>query len=252
MSIKLLTMAISWAQNVNKKILDSTQITIGEGGYVEDKSANGEFEERRLTSLAVPDTFNVVMDFNWLEKDEYGQSEFDRFVNWYKYVHKRGTKPFWFDTITDFDINGAINKINPVTKEESKCQYKITSSLKPVKSGFCYRVTMTWKEVYSGAGILVQQNEIVPDRMTVDNGHIQLYFNHKPIVDPDHPAPSKEDFKLYIKEVNETEYLLENITSVELDGSCENIYFNEIENPGTYFIKVVYKTYPLTDGLEVQ
>lgn len=242
-------MAITWADNVNTRILDQTQINIGDGGFVEDKGSNGEFKERRLTSLAVPDTFSVQMDFDWLVKDQYGLSEFDRFVTWYKYVHKRGTKPFWFDSITKFNVNGSINPVNPITGQTEKCQYKITSGLKPVKSGFSYRVTMTWEEVYSGPGILIEPPTLAPDHMLVENGHITLFFNHKPVPDPDHPAIS--DFKLSYCLVGETEYTDLEITTLTPDGNIENIYFDELPK-GNYFIKLSYLDMPLIEPLGVK
>lgn len=244
-------MAISWADNVNRRILDQTTINIGEGGFVEDKSSNGEFSERRLTSLAVPDTFNVVMDFDWENKDENGLSEFDRFVYWYKYVHKRGTNAFWFPEITRFNVNGSINPVNPITGKETYCQYKITSSLKPQKSGFSYRVTMTWVEVYSGPGIIPIQPTLSPDRMIVENGHISFFFNHTPSRDPEHEIPKIEDFTVQYKKTDEPEYTTVPLTNMDADGNIEHLFFEPLAS-GIYFIKVVYKGIPLNEMLEVK
>ena len=131
---------IGWPMGVNKKILDSTSITVGEKGYSEDAGDAGVFSERRLNSLYAPDTYPVSMDFNWLEKDENGKSELDRFVDWYKYRHKRGVKPFEFPAISNFNIRGSIKT----------CYYKIISAPTMQKSGFCMRVSMQWTEVYRG------------------------------------------------------------------------------------------------------
>lgn len=241
-------MAILWADNVNTRILDQTQITIGDGGYVEDKSSSGDFKERRLTSFYVPDTFSVVMDFDWLVKDANGMSEFDRFVTWYKYVHQRGTIPFWFSPITRFNILQPENPVNPITGEETLCQYKITSSLKPQKSGFSYRVTMTWEEVYSGPGIIIPESTLAPDKMYVENGHIQFFFNHT-------PAPgtvNASDFTVSKKLVSDNTFIPITISSMKTDGDVVHIYFNKITEEGTYFIKVVYNGIALNDGLEVR
>lgn len=239
------SMAISWAENVNQRILDSTQINIGEGGYVEDKASSGEFKERRLTSLSVPDTFSVVMDFDWLEKDVNGLSEFDRFIIWYKYIHKRGTKPFYFPSITKFNVNGSIVRTNPVTKEKELCQYKITSGIKPQKSGFSMRCSMIWEEVYSGTGIYVLPKTCVLDRMIVQNGHIKTYFN----ITPSKPKEAT-DFQIQAKKIADTDYEDIPITAVTNDGNITHIYFDDLQ-PSTYFIKVTCEGVTLYDGLEV-
>ena len=104
---------INWANQVNKKIIDSTKIVIGENGFVDNESDSKNFAERYLTSISSPDTLNVVMDFDWsgddpvYPKDENGYTEFDRFVIWYKFEHKRGVNPFWFPAITKFNADGS-------------------------------------------------------------------------------------------------------------------------------------------------
>ena len=130
---------VGWATNVNKIIIDQTSLTVGEGGFLENKNESG-YEERSLTSLASPDTFNVVMDFDWYKEDKNGLTEFDRFKKWYKFVHQRGTNPFEFPSITKENVMG----------KTKTCLYKIISSFNGTKSGYSQRVTMTWKEVFNG------------------------------------------------------------------------------------------------------
>lgn len=164
--------SVGWPVNVNTKIIDSTTISIGEGGFIEDQSSNG-FKYRRATSLASPDKYNVTMDFNWLEKDENGLSEFDRFVRWFKYKHQYGANPFWFDSIARFSING------PVYDDSGnvvQCKYKIASALNTQKSGFCMRVTMTWEEVYVGE-IEYTEKDLTLDRLEGKKGEITLVYN---------------------------------------------------------------------------
>lgn len=157
---------INWAANVNQKVLDSTDFEIGASGYSESKSESGNFSERSLTSIIGIDTYNVVMDFDWLVKDENGDSEFTRFVKWYKYNHKRGINPFWFPSISDFSQ----------TQSMKNCLYKITSSLKPKKSGYSYRVSMTWEEVYSGI-IDVNLSELEIDHIIIESdGRIEIVY----------------------------------------------------------------------------
>lgn len=237
-------MAIAWADNVNQIIVDQTTLSIGENGFVENSSSDKVVEERALTSLAVPDIFNVVMDFDFEKRDENGLSEFDRFITWYKYYHRRGTVPFWFPSITRFNSNGAINPVNPVTKETQLCQYKITSAIKPTKSGLSMRCNMTWKEVYSGAGILAVPSTLHLDRMIVRNGHIETYFNHKPSM------PITEGFTVEYKLISAASFEEATITSIEDDGNRYLISFEPLE-AGTYFVKLSYGGISLSDGLVV-
>lgn len=165
---------VGWPVNVNTKILDSTTISIGEGGFVEDSSSNG-FKYRRATSLANPNKYQVTMDFDWLTKDANGLSEYDRFVRWFEYKHQYGANPFWFDSITRFSINGPVydGSGNIV-----QCKYKISSALNCQKSGFSMRVTMTWEEVYVGI-IEIQEDQLVLDRTEGKLGEITLVFSTK-------------------------------------------------------------------------
>lgn len=239
-------MVIGWAKNVNKRILDSTSIQIGEGGYVEDKGENNSVvSERRLTSLFSPDKFEVQMDFDWLEKDENGMSEFDRFISWYKYVHKRGVNPFWFPSITKFDTQGPISKRNPITGELSPlCQYKITSGIKPVKSGFSMRCSMTWVEVYCGPGIIIAQPENFPDRIVVENGKVSCFFLSQ-IQDI-----SVDDFKLEYKGIADDEFSQLDIINYTTEKNRIDLFYSNLLE-GSYFVKLTYKDIVLTEAIGV-
>lgn len=221
-------MVIAWAENVNDKILDSTQITIGEGGYVEDKSESGAFTERRLTSLAVPDVFEVIMDFNWEEKDKDGNSEFDRFVNWYKFTHRRGVNPFKFPSITKFNVNGSL----------TTCQYKITGPLKPTKSGFCMRVSMQWKEVYSGA-INVKTPVLKIDHIEAENGTLYVYYNFTPV-----ETPSIDNYKLSLTQNLEDSFLDAPLSDIVMDTRLAKMKFNKKSATGPWFARLNQSTEP--------
>lgn len=241
-------MAIAWADNVNQKIIDSTSLDIGSKGFVDNKSSDGVVNERNLTSLSAPDTFNVVMDFDFAERDENGLSEFDRFITWFKYVHKRGTIPFRFPAITRFGVDGPINPTNPITGENQLCLYKITSGIRPSKSGLAMRCSMTWEEVYSGAGILAVPSTLLLDRMSVSNGRFEAFFNHKP------SEPITEGFTIQYKKINDAEYTTAEITDITADGNRYLIDFEPIPSlaqPTTYFVKLTYGNITLSDGLEV-
>ncbi|MBQ0111954.1 MAG: hypothetical protein KBT03_02380 [Bacteroidales bacterium] len=157
---------IGWPVGVNRRILDSTSIVVGDKGYVEDSGDQASFTERRLVSLYAPDTYNVSMDFNWEDKDENGESELDRFVKWYKFRHKRGVNPFEFPSISKFNSFGA-------TKT---CYYTITGPLQLQKSGYCMRVTMAWKEFYSGV-IEIPDKVIRPISTQLSVGQVYCKLN---------------------------------------------------------------------------
>lgn len=169
---------IRWPANVNRKIIDSTTITIGENAYTENKSDSGNFSDRYLTSLFSPDTYQVVMDFDWQEKDSNGDSEFDRFVKWYKYDEQRGTNAFEFPSLTRFGVNGSgyyrtelgessADKRYRAGNSVELSRYRITSALQVQKSGFCFRVTMSWIEVFTKT-IEFPDKEAVPQTDTSD------------------------------------------------------------------------------------
>ena len=220
---------ISWRTDVNTRILDSTTISTGEGGWKEDSSENG-FKQRRAVSLAVPDKYQVTMDFDWLEKDENGNSEFDRFLSWYKYRHMYGTNPFWFESIARFNING------PITTEDNKpvmCQYKITSGLSFSKSGFCMRCTMTWEDVYTGiVQAKIPSSEI--DHLEAENGKLYIIYSNTP---DEYPSPTSNSF-YYSKNLESTDlsdFTKFEISRTELSGSKGIFYTTSLES-GTYKI----------------
>lgn len=180
---------VRWPPSVNKKIIDSTTITIGENAYVENKSDSGNFSDRYLTSLFSPDSYQVVMDFDWQEKDLNGDSEFDRFVKWYKYDEQRGANPFEFPSITRFGVNGSgyyqselgESAANPKYRAGNSVElsrYRITSALQVQKSGYCYRVTMAWQEVFTKTiEIPSKTAEILKGQCDVSPGRVTVYYS---------------------------------------------------------------------------
>lgn len=154
-----------WADFVNKKILDSTTISAGTGGVIEDSQESGA-KRRRLASSAVADVFAVTMDFDWLEKDSQGFSEYDRFMRWYKYSHKRGTVPFSFPSITKFNTQGSL----------VDSLYLIISEPQAQKSGFSMRVTMTWREYFTGVvEVSLSDREIT--NISGTSKYLRVYYN---------------------------------------------------------------------------
>lgn len=202
---------ISWRTDINTKILDSTTISIGEGAWAEDSSENG-YKQRRAKSLVNSNKFQVTMDFNWLEKDAEGNSEFDRFCNWYKFRHQYGANPFYFESIERFNINGPVvgSDGNPIM-----CQYRITSAPNFQKSGFCMRCSMTWEEVYRGT-ILAQRPIFQPDHISAERGKIYVVFTDIPA-----EYPNPETFLFYRTE-NLTSRDISDFTKVTIDRCFMN------------------------------
>jgi hypothetical protein len=220
---------IGWDSSVNKKIIDQTGMEIGVDGLIEDQDKSG-WSEMRPTSLCVPDVFQVVMDFDWAEKDENGFSEYDRFVNWYKFKHQRGAFPFSFPSITKFGYN----------KDSPFSLYKITSSLKPTKSGYSYRVSMTWKEVFSGEIDIPFVNPDISS-IFVKNGQVNVIYTEKPDTEPV-PSTDSKNFSainpyISFRRKDGISFSILPITSIKQNGNEVIFYFSAFES-GIYFVKV--------------
>lgn len=173
---------VGWAKNVNKVIIDSTTVNIGENAVVEDELETGK-KKRRVRMSNVPDKFEVTMDFDWFQKDNDGLTEKDRFLSWFKNVHKYGCNPFEFPTI-------CAGSGSPVGTNE---WYRITSGIKGQKSGLSMRVTMTWETVYNG--IINVSNPV----LEID--HIESYADHCDIIlkqqPPVEPTSQTWQIKIY-------------------------------------------------------
>lgn len=234
---------IDWAPLVNKRILDSTTFTIGQEGYEEDKSSSGNFKDRYLSSLFVPDQFQVQMDFSYIEKrDDYGNlipetssewdsalSEYDRFIKWYKFDHKRGINPFVFPSITKFNVNDTTNN-RPL------CQYRITSAISPQKSGYCMRVSMTWEEVFSGIIEVTESECVLQDLQCKINGTtgkaIAQYSN---VLDSSHCVPTKCTLKYKI--ATATDWTTTDIQDCVKQGKSAYLYFSAPTVKGNYSLQ---------------
>ena len=226
---------IGWAGNVNQRIIDQTTFTIGEGGIIEDSNANG-FTDTRATALTVPDSYQVIMDFDWgntpadfqYPVDSDGNSEYDRFIRWYKFKHKKGTNPFWFPAITKQNINNLRSDDNA-----GMCLYKITSSLSPQKSGNSMRVSMTWKEVYSGM-IEMPEIEAEPDSITALNGAVTIKYKEIP-----DETPLIDDYTFQYS-YNEGDFEDLTISKYLQKGINTVFYFEKFSAAGLYEIKVTH------------
>ena len=161
---------VGWASNVNRIIIDSCQITIGENALQKDSLENGK-EKTRLSSSIPPKKFQVTMDFDWLEKDKNGLTEKDRFLNWYQYVLQYGANCFQFPSI----LLGENKKVYE--------WYRITSAVQGGKSGYSVRFTMTWESTFEGT-ITIPESEISLDKIGVHKSYIDVIFSDTPVTYP--------------------------------------------------------------------
>lgn len=229
-----------WPVNVNKIILDSTPVTVGEGATVQDSLEAGGLKKSRLTCSNPPDKFSVTMDFDFSEKKYLNNkyTECDLFWAWYKTVHKYGTVPFQFPAIL---INS--------NRQEGYCQeeighgsvpdleyYCITSAVNGEKSGLSQRVTMTW-ETYATGVMQVEEEEFGVDHINATNGKIEVVLNSTPQYEPDSSTWTVYYRKVVSGQSDVTGTLL--ISGCEFDGDrTAYLYFEEITEPGTYIITI--------------
>jgi hypothetical protein len=166
-------MYISWPNNVNKIIIDSTSITVGENATVEDSLEAGGQKKKRLVSANPPDKYNVTMNFDCVTKGQDGYTELERFYIWYKHIHCYGVNPFEFPAMlinsnrltgesqedTEYIVKRIANH-DPTAKLPDNEHYIITSAVEGSKSGNDQQVTMTW-ETYATDAFTVSGNTSV-------------------------------------------------------------------------------------------
>jgi hypothetical protein len=162
---------INWASNVNKVILDSTQISLGENAVKTDTLENGK-KKTRLACSVPTKTYQVTMDFDWLEQDENGLTEKDRFFNWYQYKLKYASNCFRFPSI--------LLGNDSATYE----WYRITNAISGQKSGHSIRITMTWESVYEGV-ISVPTQTVSIQSVNFKKNYLSLWFSETPDSYPD-------------------------------------------------------------------
>lgn len=143
---------IGWPTDVNRTILDSTTFTFGENATKSDELENG-LKRTVLKGGYNPDKYSVVMTFNWMKKIPHrnNKTEFQLFVDWYKYQHRYGSVPFEFPKLL-YASNTGIQVYDKVDEREGVAEYyRIVSATQGKKSGEEVEVNMTWETVYSGS-----------------------------------------------------------------------------------------------------
>ena len=241
-----------WPTNVNKLILDSTSVTVGEGAVITDSLETGGQKKSRLARANPSDKYQVTMTFSFDEesKDENGQTELDRFWSWLKWKHCYGTNPFKFPAILlnsnrqrgwsqeerGYIANQMNNQGLDVTPDDIPDYeyYCITSAAEGTKSGTHCQITMTW-ETYATGVISVPDETATVDDISATNGYVDVFFTETPQTEPDNNS-----FTLYIDDVETA------TTAYVFDGDVTLRLFFEPLTPDpqtvTHTAKILNKT----------
>lgn len=216
---------IGWASNVNKIIIDSTNISIGKNAIKSDESLSG----RKISSLKgsyIADEFSVEMDFNCVDEiGSTGKTEYQLFYEWYKYKHKYGTVPFSFPQIMYSPQTGIM------IEDQDPCLYefyKITSAVDGSKKGNDIRVKMTWVSVYSGV-IQVDSPAVEISRIgKITPTYIDVVFSQ--VSDTE---PNSSEFNLYVNNVKTS------LTGFWYSSGVARLYYKELSQ-GVHSITFSY------------
>jgi len=242
-------MYIGWPNNVNKEILDSTTVSVGNGATVEDSLESGGQKKRRLVSANPPDKYSVTMAFNCVDKGftpdggfiNDNLTELERFYAWYKYVHCYGANPVLFPAIlinsnrkngeSQESIEHIIERIrngDPTAKLPDNEYYIITSPVEGAKSGHHLQVTMTWETYATGAYTIPDEVSEI-DHIEAENGSVTITLTSMPQTEP-----TINTWQLSISKDSATP-VSENIIAFSFDGNVTaKLYFTPKVTAGSY------------------
>lgn len=151
---------IGWQSYVNKIILSTSTINSGENATVTENLESGG-KRTELKGGYISDKYNVVMEFECDELiDSVNKSEYQLFMEWYKYKHKYGSVPFEFPKIL-YSPQSGITILDNSYNNTAVEYYKITSAVQGQKSGSKIQVNMTWETVYGGITQIEGENASV-------------------------------------------------------------------------------------------
>jgi len=237
-------MYIGWATNVNKNILDSTGITVGEGATVEDSLETGGQKKKRLARATPSDKYSVTQKFDCIEKGADGYTEVERFWAWYKYRHCYGVNPFSFPAIL---INSNRQKGNSQEEYENILArirngdltaklpdneyYVITSAAEGNKVGNDIEIKMTW-ETYATGVINVPDDTVSVDHIEAHNGYVDIVLTGTPTTEP-----TTLTWPMTINGLTEP------VTLCTFDGNVTARYYFETKiTPGVYVVTIAGKS----------
>lgn len=241
-------MYIGWATNVNKNILDSTGITVGEGATVEDSLETGGQKKKRLARATPSDKYSVTQKFDCITKGTDGYTEVERFWAWYKYRHCYGVNPFSFPAILinsnrqqgnsqeEYEnILARIRNGDPTAKLPDNEYYVITSAAEGNKVGNDIEIKMTW-ETYATGAFTIPDDTTTVDHIMAHNGYVDIILTNTPQTEP-----ASNTWPMTINGFSET------VTYSNFDGNVtETYYFESKITPGTYTVTISGKSSSFT------
>lgn len=209
---------IGWPTNVNRVILDSTTIKLGDNALKVDELENGHKRSRQRSAISTEE-YSVVMDFDWVNKvGSTNKTELELFYDWFKYKHKCGSVPFEFPKILLSPVTG-IRVYDEVSGNYAVEYYKITSAVEGKKSGQCVEVNMTWQSVYGGV-ISIQTPTPSIQTLEAANGYADIIFS-----EVSDTAPTSTMITLYVDDT-QTE-----IKGFMFDGYYRaRVYFDKVSS----------------------
>lgn len=256
---------IGWATNVNKIILDSTSITVGDGATVKDTLETGGQSKSRLVCANPADKFSVTMLFDCDNKnvDHFGNwvgdgfTELERFYTWLKYRHCYGANPFQFPAIlinsnrqdgySTEEVEHIINRIANGDTEATLPDYdyyRITSAVEGTKTGHDMQVTMTW-ETYATGAFTIPDDTSAINELRAENGYVDVVLTSSPLTEP-----TVNTWTLYITPPLGTEET-EEVQYCVFDGDVTaRLFFEKKTTPaGTYTARIgdFQKTFEVTN-----
>lgn len=232
---------IGWPIGVNKVILDSTTISIGDGAVRTDELENGH-KQSELKSAYVPEKYPIKMTFNWVKPvGNTGKTEYQLFTEWYKYKHKCGVIPFEFPKILYSSNTGVMIYDAPTASVQYTEYYKITSVTEGSKSGEDVSVSMTWETVYGGT-VSIPTPEPEVNGISAHSNYLDVFFS-----EVSDTAPTSSHISVYRKTTGS--YSQVTVTGFVFDGtSTARLYYDEFES-GTFSIAIDdYSGYSETVG----
>lgn len=222
-----ITGCITWATGVNKTILESSSILVGENATIQEETLSG----KKITILKgsfVPKKYSIEMDFDWEKPIRGSKTEYQLFLEWYEYRHKFGTVPFIFPKIIYSPRTGI-----KIEDENSPCEYeyyKIEGSIDGVKHGSSVKVKMTWKEVYSGILSVADPVSMMNGILKVTKNYVEVSFSTESDVEP-----FQSDFSLIIDNATA------DIGGFAFDSFEGRLYFVSPLLSGKHRVHVQYK-----------
>ena len=156
------------------------------------------------------------------------KTEYQLFIEWYKYRCKYGSVPFEFPEIVYSPQSGFYPE--PLGRTNI---YKITSAVECGKSGTCQRIRMTWESVYSGGIQVVTEGATVDENCItgLTKDYLEITFSSMGT-----NAPALQDITVYKTPVGGTQSAV-TVKSLAYDNAYTvRLYFQTSLAAGSYTI----------------